>query len=422
MPASETISAVVVQHAEEVAFLWMFRPRILTAPHCLLQDLAKLDNRIEAHLDGLRIAGGEGWKICEEKLATKEVGAVFTAGVKACESADTALVAKVVSIVEQEPKVADGLVSALGWPPFDQVQGHIHTLLESNKPVHQLIGIGAAAIHRHNPGVILANAVMSDEPLLKARALRAVGELGRLDLLGKLRTCLVTENETVRFWAAWSAALLSGDTQAIDALKTCSEGVGVHSAKAMQMVVGRLPLAAVKAWQETLSHNPVQCRQAIIAAGVIGDPAFIPGLIEQMKVPPLARLAGESFTTITGGDLAHCNLERKAPEVFNAGPTEDPKDENVKMDPDNNLPWPEPTLVQKWWDKNRGQFQSATRHLLGKPMSVEWLKTVLRDGRQRQRAAAAVELAIRQPGQTLFNVAAPGFRQQQILGKGEVIR
>ena len=112
----------------------------------------------------------------------------------------------------------------------------------------------------------------------------------------------------------------------------------------------------------------------------------------------------------------------RPPEDFQAGPTEDPNDENVEMDPDDNLPWPEPTLVQKWWDKNRGQFKNGTRYLLGKPMTVEWLKTVLRDGRQRQRAAAALELAIRQPGQPLFNVATPGYRQQQILGKGEVIR
>jgi uncharacterized protein (TIGR02270 family) len=125
---------------------------------------------------------------------------------------------------------------------------------------------------------------------------------------------------------------------------------------------------------------------------------------------------------ITGVDLAYRDLERKPPEDFNAGPTEDPKDENVEMDPDDNLPWPEPALVQKWWDKNRGQFQSGTRYLLGKPMTVDWLKTVLRDGRQRQRAAAALELAIRNPGEPLFNVAAPGFRQQKILGKGEVIR
>ena len=59
----------------------------------------------------------------------------------------------------------------------------------------------------------------------------------------------------------------------------------------------------------------------------------------------------------------------------------------------------------------------------GKAMTDEWLKIVLRDGRQRQRAAAALELAIRQPGQPLFNVAAPGFRQIERLGKpGPVIR
>ena len=40
---------------------------------------------------------------------------------------------------------------------------------------------------------------------------------------------------------------------------------------------------------------------------------------------------------------------------------------------------------------------------------------VLRNGRQRQRAAAALELALQQPGQPLFEVRAPGFRQQQPL-------
>ena len=32
----------------------------------------------------------------------------------------------------------------------------------------------------------------------------------------------------------------------------------------------------------------------------------------------------------------------------------------MEMDPDDNLPWPELALVQKWWDKNRGQFQNGT--------------------------------------------------------------
>ena len=83
------------------------------------------------------------------------------------------------------------------------------------------------------------------------------------------------------------------------------------------------------------------------------------------------------------------------------------------MDPDDNLPWPEPALVQKWWDKNRGQFQNGTRYLMGKPMTIDWLKTVLRDGRQRQRAAAALELAIRNPERKGVSSC-----YRQLLGKG----
>jgi hypothetical protein len=43
---------VVSQHAEEAAFLWALRTRAIGEPHYSLQDLARLDERVEAHLDG----------------------------------------------------------------------------------------------------------------------------------------------------------------------------------------------------------------------------------------------------------------------------------------------------------------------------------------------------------------------------------
>ena len=110
------------------------------------------------------------------------------------------------------------------------------------------------------------------------------------------------------------------------------------------------------------------------------------------------------------------DLENKPPTDFQSGPTEDPKDEDVSMDPDDNLPWPNPEKVGKWWEKNKGNFATGTRYLLGKPMEVANLNEVLRIGKQRQRAAAAIELAIRQPGTPLFETRMPGFRQRQILG------
>ena len=111
-------------------------------------------------------------------------------------------------------------------------------------------------------------------------------------------------------------------------------------------------------------------------------------------------------------------LEGKKPEGFEAGPTENPEDENVEMDPDDNLPWPDPALILKWWGKHQKEFTNGTHYLLGKPISIDWLQHVLRNGRQRHRAVAALELAMRQPSIPLFNTSAPGFRQQALFGLG----
>jgi len=119
---------------------------------------------------------------------------------------------------------------------------------------------------------------------------------------------------------------------------------------------------------------------------------------------------------ITGVDIAYEKFEGEWPDGFESGPTEDSEDENVEMEPDEDLPWPNTELIEKWWWSHRGEFQNGIRYLCGKPMTMDSLQNVLRTGYQRQRAAAAIELAIRQPGQPLFEVRAPGFRQQELLG------
>jgi uncharacterized protein (TIGR02270 family) len=182
------------------------------------------------------------------------------------------------------------------------------------------------------------------------------------------------------------------------------------------MVLRRMHLSDAHAWLQELSKHPNLKKLAVAGYGVVGDPMAVPWLILMMEVPDLARVAGESFTMITGVDLAYEDLEGEWPEGFEAGPTENPEDEDVEMDPDEDLPWPDPKLIADWWNKNKNNFRNGTRYLFGKPISSDQCQHVLRHGYQRQRAAAALELAIMQPGQPLFEVRAPGFRQKQILG------
>ena len=114
---------------------------------------------------------------------------------------------------------------------------------------------------------------------------------------------------------------------------------------------------------------------------------------------------------ITGADLAYLDLDANRPEGFEAGPNDDPKDENVAPDPDEDLPWPHPPRIRAWWDVQKSKFAPGKRYLAGKEIGAASAGDVLKTGRQRQRLAAALELAILQPGTPLVEVRAPGFRQ-----------
>jgi len=415
---ARAIPEILAQYAEEAAFLWVLRDQAVQAPHYSLADLIKLDDRIEAHLDGLRVAGDAGWEIVQQELKWEEPGEVFAAAVLAFESDDMARIQPVLTVARESPELARGLISALGWLPFGKVALRINQLAASQTTDLRRIGIAAAAIHRQDPGRALTDSLAADDPALRARALRAAGQLGRTDLLPVLRQQTADEDETCRFAAGWSAALL-GDKRPIAGLQSVAAGSSAHAPAAMDMALRCLDLPAAIAWQTQTASDPKLPRAAVIAAGVIGDPVSIPWLVEQMAFADLARVAGESFTFITGADLALAHLDGEAPSASEAGPTDSPEDENVAMDPDDDLPWPDPALVRAWWDKHKQEFAAGTRYLLGQPMTVESLMEILRSGRQRQRAAAALELARRQSKarKPLFEVRAPGFRQQLLLAR-----
>lgn len=62
---------IIRQHAEQAAFLWTVYEHALLFPedNPEMDDLriGRLLERLEAHLDGLRVAGAEGLKIAEER-------------------------------------------------------------------------------------------------------------------------------------------------------------------------------------------------------------------------------------------------------------------------------------------------------------------------------------------------------------------
>jgi uncharacterized protein (TIGR02270 family) len=413
--APQPIPVVVAQHAEETAILRGVRSVVVRAPHVKLHQLRRLDDRIAAHLDGLAVAGELGWKLCEAALENPGAGEVFAAAVRAIEEKRSAGLDALLALAEAVPASQHGLISAFGWVSAQFLQGTIRDLIGSPSAFRRQLGIAACAMHRVDPGAALSATLAEGDARLRARGLRIAGESARRDLLAGCLKALTDEDAGCRFWAARSALILGERVPAIRVLHGIALQAGPHRANALQCLLKAVDATRAHALLKTLAQDGSNQRLLIQSAGIAGDPHYVPWLVNQMGDPQLARLAGESFTTITGLDLAHFDLESKPPADFQPGPTDNPEDENVDMDPDDSLPWPDAVKILRWWEANGQRFQSGVRYFMGSVPAREHCLQVLKEGFQRQRTAAAQYLCLLEPGTPLFNTRAPAWRQERWL-------
>ncbi len=312
-----SIAAIVDQHAEEAAFLALLRDYAVRAPHYDLEELAELDQRIEAHLDGLAIAGQAGHDALLEQLDAHAQGEAFALAVLAMQAGDDA-----------------------------------------------------------------AN----------IRAYRA------------------HDDPSLRFWANWATAQM-GDEEALGPLRAFAGQPGPFQLPATMVLLAWQPRDTSMAWIRQLMQAADTRRIGIQATGLFGDPVAVPWLIQQMRDESLARVAGEAFSLITGADLALLDLELEALPDYDPGPNDDPDDEDVALDDDENLTWPDAARVTAWWRDHGARFVAGRAYLLGEPLGEARCRQVLRDGQQRQRMAAACLLARFVPNLPLFPTGAPVRRQ-----------
>src|SRR5262249_104357 len=137
--------------------LWILRSNAVGAPHFRLIDLVRLDERVEANVDGLRVAEQEGWKLSLAALADHDAGTFFTAASLAIERGDPASLELVINAaVEGSEDDADrnglapwrGIASAIAWANQSNAMDVIDRLLGAAPPRLRWLAVGACGCRR----------------------------------------------------------------------------------------------------------------------------------------------------------------------------------------------------------------------------------------------------------------------------------
>jgi uncharacterized protein (TIGR02270 family) len=413
---ASTIDIVIAQHAELAAHLWGNRRIGVTAPNWALKDLARFDERVEANIDGLRVAGEPGWRESQKLLEMGNAQGVFPATALAIEAGDQRHLYRLLALAEASPPAWAGVGAALAWVSSGYLKGTVKALLDSDNPSVSRLGVSACIMHRVDPGAYLDGVLAKGEPGIGGRVAEAIARFGRRASVNGVLKATAGADGASRSWGALSAVVLGDRGMGLGLLHDdClrPSPFRIHGLEVLLRVLdsgsGRDVLRSVA------QEEPKDPRILVQGAGMIGDPGFVPWLLERMEEGPLARIAGQAFALLTGADLSLLDLEREPPDDVGSGQADSPDDGNVALDPDTGLPWPDPEKVRVWWRANQHRFQGGQRYFMGQPPNPDTCQRVLREGYQRQRVAAALYLALLRPGTPLFPTAAPAWRQRRWL-------
>ena len=178
--SSNVIPEIVQEHFDTYRFLWSQRQSALRSPDFTVDDLARLEARMEAHLDGLLVAGEGAMSLVEANLAAEDAFAVLAAALVllAFERDDAATKVAEALLQAQGPQL-DGLRQALCFGDITRIVPRLRELFASHSALTAAVAAEALAFHgRLDASSLRLAALLGDaDPAVRRVAWRVVAIL-----------------------------------------------------------------------------------------------------------------------------------------------------------------------------------------------------------------------------------------------------
>ena len=403
---SRNLSASLVEaHLDELSFLLMSRQMAHEDASLSWTDAGEYEDRIDAHLDGLRCAGDVTPSFLRKTLGSSDEDLVMAAAFA---------LASISEIADGVPMLADALaeaddpllpryVVACRHGRTVQLGTHLVPLLD-----HPRAAVRAAVTeilgYRRDVGADRVAPLLQDaDPAVRAASLSALGRLGDVSALPAMEKAALSGPEPAGE-DALLALLRLGSRRALDHCRAAC----ASPEKATPRLLLWLSIAGTRDAVQVLRSsvaNPALQGAAMEALGVLGDPAAAPLLLEALgseeESARLAAAAGLELLTGAGQPESVAGSGDQSEDDTRDTPT---RGQGAATMADG---W------REWWNSSAGRFDPGIRYRHGMPFRLLQCVDEMRapESSFRSRERAHLEIVIRSGRQSSFE--PDGFIESQ---------
>ncbi|WDE09508.1 hypothetical protein [Thalassomonas haliotis] len=264
--------------------------------------------RLMANLEGLVLSGDYGWSLCRECLKSDAIsaGEHFVIAFLAFELNDIPCVKDMLGNAFANRDFFKATSDALCWRNWQQAQFWASQFSRSETINAQLLGLQAFRYHQKQAPLSLAKAV---ETSFNGRQQAALDFLlsdvitdKDIELLPVLTPFITGDLSAGNFTLICKCINLQG-FHLFDRLQPFISRENINQEKAVAFVFSRITEPKRSQWLNLLKARPNAIRLLLIAIGAMAESRYLDWVIKQMDDPEHARLAGKTFSLLTGIDL-----------------------------------------------------------------------------------------------------------------------
>lgn len=364
------VVSIIEQHVEEAAFCWLRREDALWRPSLNLNQFYRFDQRLDAHLEGLRLAVDSAWPYALKRMNQwKTADEVFAASYIAIQAGDEDQLNTIATVVQANSNAMAGVSAALQWMLLQSGKEKallaIQFFWQQQDALKNAVIDTALQIPEVNINAILTTAIQSTDIAVRAKAFEAIGNYHLTEYKPVLHNALGDSEPLCRLAASTSLAIMGEPEHQRETMKLLPSLKGNNHLKNLLVWCSTCTENDFENWLKIAEEN-LSLRDLIWANAFRGNSNALTRLTSLLDHKVAAPLAAYAIQHITGIDL-----DTLSESEMRQSNLQD--DDEKNMSPvikqlhreSEGLSSASPDAIKKWLSMHWGLFDNGDRFLYG---------------------------------------------------------